>query len=155
MARSNHRAFSSLLASAVAVLLTACANGPEMGSGDPRDPTADVVRSRELHRNQFEDIPVPQGFDYVKEGGWSFGYAQGGVRVGRFRYLGPTPIDEVADFYKRTMGLRAFDWNLVSEGSNDARSVTLDFRKGRQSCRVQVSNLAGRTTINIEVAGSA
>ena len=99
--------------------------------------------------------PAPQGFTYVTRGNRSYSYGQGGVRVARFQYWGPMAPEEVTDFYKRTMGLRAFDWQFISESSPGPRAVALDFRKGRQTCKVTINAESGATYITVDVAGLA
>jgi len=151
------RSFPSLPWFLAAIVLgaVACTQVENPRTLDPSQPGVDATQSRELNRVQFPDIPVPQDFSYVTRGNRSFSYEQGGVRVGRFFYWGKTDVDDVVAFYRSTMPLRAFDWQFVNEGAGQEGGTALDFRKGRQSCRITVSREKDATLVDIQVTGSA
>ena len=140
---------------AVAVSVVACQQVENPRTLDPSQPGVGATQSREINRVQFSDIPVPQDFSYVTRGNRSFSYEQGGVRVGRFFYWGKSEVEDVVAFYRATMPLRAFDWQFVNEGSGQDGGTTLDFRKGRQSCRITVSREKDATLVDVQVTGSA
>lgn len=134
--------------------LVSCATDGTARPSDPTRPTEDAARSMELTRSQFDDIPVPRDFTYVNKGNQSFSYSQGGVRVGKFRYWGQDPVDDVVSFYKRTMSLMAYDWQFVSESEEQLGLPILQFAKGRQSCTIRVAKIVGSTQVDIDVAGT-
>ena len=137
-----------------ATLLVSCTQIENPRTLVPTEPGVEATQSRALQRAQFEDIPVPPGFEYVTRGNRSYSYSQGGVRVGEFVYWGRSSVEDAAAFYRRTMGRRAYEWELVSEGPIE-EGAKLDFRKGRQSCEVTITQGDGGTYVKVAVRGSA
>ena len=86
----------------------ACTQIENPGRVVPGSPSVEDTQSRCLQRVQFDDVPIPRGFEYVTRGNRSFSYEGGGVRVGRFEYWGRTALQETAAFFKETgpAGLR-------------------------------------------------
>jgi hypothetical protein len=128
-------------ASAAALLLAllvpaACRQIENPGKIYPQSPTVEDTRSKTISRNLPEDIPVPRDMTYVTRLNQSFGYSEGGVRLGRYHLWGNVPGDEVAAFYRETMPQRPYGWTLVNEQSHGATNV-LHFRK--DSDRVDIS----------------
>ena len=120
----------------------------------PGQPDVAETRSRELQRSQFDDIPTPPGFEFVTRGNRSFSFTKGGVRVGRLVYWGRGGVEEVTDFFRRNMGLRAYGWRSGSE-SLTATVVTLDYTKEKVDCRVTITRESGGTYVRIDLSGSA
>ncbi len=118
----------------------------------PTEPGVNATKSMELHRAQFEDIPVPPGFEYVTRGNRSFSYADGGVRVGRFLYWGRASIDEVSEFYRRTLPLRAYGWELLDETPTSGGNE-LNWKKGSQNCNVALTRESNATYIGVTITG--
>ena len=120
----------------------------------PGEPDVAATRSVELHRSQFEDVPVPRGFEVVTRGNRSFSFARGGVRVGRFVYWGQQGVEEVAAFFRRTMGLRAYGWLFRSQDVGQD-NTTIGFRKDHVECTVTITQGGNGTYVQIDVAGPA
>jgi hypothetical protein len=118
----------------------------------PTEPGVDATRSKELHRAQYEDLPVPPGFEYVTRGNRSFSYLDGGVKVGRFLYWGRTSVEETAAFYRRTLPLRAYGWDFLSEESLPKRHE-LRFRKADQECTVTLTRDVDATYAGVTIIG--
>ena len=132
----------------------ACTQIENPGTVVPGSPSVEDTQSRCLQRVQFEDVPIPWGFEYVTRGNRSFSYEGGGVRAGRFEYWGRTPLQETAAFFKETLVLRAYGWQLVSEDDDPReRSTTLKFRKRNQNCEIKIRQEAGDTRIYVLVTG--
>ena len=93
----DFRRFAMLMGCGVlALLVVSCDSIENPRTLAPGEPSVAETRSLELQRSQFEDIPVPQGFEFVTRGNRSFSFARGGVRVGRFVYWGKKSVEEVA-----------------------------------------------------------
>ncbi len=120
----------------------------------PGEPAVAETRSVELQRSQFDDVPVPDGFEFVTRGNRSFSYDRGGVRVGRFVYWGKTEAAEVAAFFRRTMGLEAYGWSLRAEKTHDG-GTEFDFHKHQTGCRVKIFRQGGGTYVHIDLSGPA
>ena len=120
----------------------------------PGEPDVAATRSVELHRSQFEDVPGPRGFEFVTRGNRSFNYARGGVRVGRFLYRGRQGVEEVAAFFRRTMGLRAYGWQFRSQDVGQSNTI-IGFSKNRVDCTVTITPGANGTYVQIDMAGPA
>lgn len=137
---------------AVALLATGCTQIENPGKVAPGSPTVRDTRSTQLQRTQFEDVPVPMGFEFVTRGNRSFSFDRGGVRVGRFSYWGRAPREEVVAFFRETLPLRAYRWEFLGEDRN-ADGTTLRFRKERQDCQIDISEDAASTRILVQVEG--
>ncbi|MAG57894.1 MAG: hypothetical protein CMJ83_16540 [Planctomycetes bacterium] len=146
------RGFQGLAAALIAAAFCGCTEIDNPRTLAPGEPDVADTRSRELQRSQFDDIPTPPGFQYVTRGNRSFSFSRGGVRVGRFIYWGRMDVAEAAAFYRRNMGIRAYDWNLVSEDASVAQA-TFRYRKGQQDCTVTITRETEATYVRIDVNG--
>lgn len=120
----------------------------------PGSPDVEDTRSTALRRIQFEDLPVPAQMSLVTSGNRSFSYAGGGVRVGRFHYVGSLDPDLVTSFYQDNMVLRAFGWKLVSSDKRSNENV-LKFAKSEQECTIRVGRENGYTFAHVDVNGAS
>ncbi len=147
-----------ILSVTCAVLVMVCATGCDYVENPrvlmPGEPGVAETRSVELQRSQFDDVPVPEGFEFVTRGNRSFSYARGGVRVGRFVYWGRRDVAEVAGFFRRTMGLRAYGWELRAENTS-GDGADFEFQKDQTGCHVTISRERGGTYVRIDLAGPA
>ena len=156
--RDSQRFAMVMCCGALALLLTACDSIENPRTLAPGEPAIAETRSLELQRSQFEDIPVPQGFEFVTRGNRSFSYSRGGVRVGRFVYWGrkggPDGVEEAAAFFRRTMKLRAYGWQLRSQDIGED-STTFAFSKNHTDCTVTITHEKVGTYVRIDMAGPA
>lgn len=149
------RRFAGAMSGVLLVLLAAsCDSIENPRTLAPGEPDVAETRSVELQRSQFDDVPVPHGFEIVTRGNRSFSFARGGVRVGRFVYWGRQDVEEVANFFRRTMELRAYGWQLRSQDVGRT-NATFDFRKDQVDCTVTITQEGGGTYVRIDVAGPA
>ena len=152
--RKVQRASRASCAVALLTLLCGCESIENPRTLAPGQPDVAETRSRELDRSQFDDIPIPPGFEFVTRGNRSFSFTRGGVRVGRFVYWGRLEVEEVTAFFRRNMELRAYGWSLRNQDVSD-QAATLDYIKKKVDCRVTVTRENGGTYINVDVAGPA
>lgn len=123
----------------IALMLFVAAGGCRQvenpGKVFPQSPTVEETRSKEIGRNQPEDIPVPRDMEYVTRENKSFYSAT--ARVGRFHYWGNVPADEVAVFFRERMPQRPYGWTLVNEQAHGP-TTTMHFQKGSERCEVSI-----------------
>jgi hypothetical protein len=128
----------------------ACEQLDNPGKVVPGSPTVQETRSSELQRSQLDDVPVPRDLTLVTRANQSFSYVGSGVRVGRFLYRGPVPVDQVVSFLRENMPLSAYGWTPTSE-SVDGPVARLSFQKGPDRCELDVSREDGATSLLIMV----
>ena len=142
-----------LLSAVAAVFAVGCAQQLENPRTiNPAQPGVDDLRSRELQRAQMLDVPVPDGFEFVDRGNQSWSYTQGGVKLAELHYWGTTSVAEVVEFYKQTMGQRAYGWSAASGGDS---GNALAFKKEGRACSVDIHEGNRGTVIDIRVTGAA
>lgn len=126
--------------------LTSCRQLENPGKTFPNSPGVDATRSHEVTRHPPQDIPVPRDMIYETRLNQSFSYFQGGVRVGRFRYWGNVPQQEVVVFYRERMADHPYGWTLVNERTS-GNATTLSFRKDSDNCDVRIEPDASQATV--------
>jgi hypothetical protein len=95
---------------------------------------------------QFDDIPVPVGFE--QDSFESYGHIYPRFRVYTLVYYGLGSAKQIVNFYKRLMPKHG--WRLQNElTSNNVRQ--LDFRGGLEVCRMKIIPQAARVTLRIEL----
>ena len=124
------------------VLLAGCATWPRREA---------AVRGEEVVLDvapilRFADIPVPAGFEIIRDK--SFTFRNDFVRMGLLRYTGRPHIDKVVAFYEEQMPI--YNWDLVNIVEY-ARRV-LNFEKGNQSCIITIEASATRTFLTIALS---
>jgi len=91
----------------------------------------------EISRNvQYEEIPVPFGFDYDR-GSWAYEQFIDDpvcMRSCEFTYWGDRPIKEVASWYEEQMPLSG--WTLSR--AEQAGDIALWFSKGHEEARINL-----------------
>ncbi len=112
-----------------------------------------------LTQQQLEDIPAPDGFEVDRASKQTFSYAPAGssFRAARFVYYGRDSVNSVVRFYKRTMLLPTYGWQLENtQKVKDA--VEMRFAKGREICTVVVRQNKGssikRTRVDVDLKGT-
>ena len=98
---------------------------------------------------RLEDIPVPEGFQFIANESFVFQNEQ--VRVGLLKYRGVAAPQQVLKFYKDQMPL--YQWDLINIVEHEAR--TMNFEKVSQSCTVAIEGVEGEeaeTTVIISTA---
>lgn len=136
------------------LLLGALAAGCEQidnpGKLTPGSPGVDGTRSVELQRSQLDDVPVPRDMALITRANRSFSYTSAGVRVGRFRFRGDVPVDEILSFYRSNMPVSAYGWTPNSENA-EGGVTTLSYTKGSDRCDIQAKREEGATTLLVMV----
>ena len=95
---------------------------------------------------KFDDIPVPNGFNFLAVD--SFAFQTKNVRVGLLKYEGKANPDEVVQFYKEQMPL--YNWKTVNIIEYERR--ILNFEKDGQSAVITIDGKGNRTSLVIAVS---
>ena len=106
--------------------------GVSTGSSAPVGPIPELVA---MARPPIADLPVPIGFDLVES--TSRNFAAAGARYVDHVYKGSADKFAVGRFYKRQMPLER--WALVTDMFVQG-SITLDFEKDTERCRITVTD---------------
>ena len=110
-----------------------------------------AAKGYDVTHPQFADIPVPEGFKYLKEKSYRFEYDWKNVRHGRLIYRGTLPVPEVVGDYQKKM-LTA---NWVDAGSSEGEKTKLDFEKGsgttKERCSVIIFAIEDMTVVEIHL----
>jgi hypothetical protein len=128
----------------------ACEQIENPGKIVPGSPNVQETRSVELQRNQLDDLPVPRDLTLVTRANQSFSYVASGVRVGRFLYRGPTPVDQVVGFLRENLPLSAYGWTPTAE-LIEGGTARLTYQKGPDRLVASVSREEGATTLLVQV----
>lgn len=95
---------------------------------------------------QFDDLPVPQGMEHVRE--QSFAYQHGSTRSANLAYQGNVSADDIVDFYRRELPRYQWELGMVL---GDRYDRTLQFTKGDEMCEISVRLNRGITHLSIRV----
>lgn len=143
-----------LLASVYVAVASGCGTSIERELGWDASPEYTV-----LTQQQLEDIPAPNGFEVDRESKRSFSYAPVGssFRAAHFVYYGRDSVNSVVRFYKRTMTLPTYGWQL-EDTSKVKNTVEMRFAKNREVCTVVVQENKGsslkRTKVEVDLKGT-
>ncbi len=109
------------------------------------------AKGYDVVRPQFVDIPVPEGFRYLRDKSYSFEYDWKKVRHGRLTYRGLLPDEEVRDFYREKM----IGVNWREDVHTGGEKTTIIFEKGsgdnKERCVVTIYTIEDRTIVEIEL----
>lgn len=109
------------------------------------------AKGYDVVRPQFADVPVAEGFKYLKEKSYRFEYDWKGVRHGRLFYRGDLPADEVQDYYREKM----LSANWQESGYSGGEKASIAFEKGtgtsRERCVVTIYTLKKKTMVEIQL----
>ena len=95
---------------------------------------------------KFDDIPVPNGFNFMAVD--SFAFQTKNVRVGLLKYEGRANPDEVVQFYKEQMPL--YNWKTVNIIEYERR--ILNFEKDGQSAVITIDGKGNKSSLVIAVS---
>lgn len=98
---------------------------------NPKAESGEVAVKRDV---QFNDIPVPMGFQLRREKSYSFTGKT--FRFGRFYYEGIWGLQKTMAFYRSNMPLSG--WELVEEKDLAYDAHGYLYRKGRERCSLKV-----------------
>jgi hypothetical protein len=102
-------------------------------------------------RPQFTDVPVPEGFEFLRDISDKHEWEWKKIRFGRLVYRGTLSVQETQDFYRRKMV--APDANWRETGFSSGPDVVLAYEKGsgenRESCQVRIKRERGFTIVRI------
>jgi len=95
---------------------------------------------------KFDDIPVPNGFNFIAVD--SFAFQTKSVRVGLLKYEGRANPDEVVQFYKEQMPL--YNWKTINIIEYERR--ILNFEKDGQSAVITIDGKGNKSSLVIAVS---
>ena len=95
---------------------------------------------------RFEDVPIPAGFNIVRD--QSFVYQDSAIRVGLLRYTGRANASQIILFFKSQMTL--YNWSIMNVV--EFGNITLNFIKGEESCVITVEPLTTKSLVNIVIS---
>ena len=95
---------------------------------------------------KFDDIPVPNGFNFIAVE--SFAFQTKDVRVGLLKYEGKSNPDEVVQFYKEQMPL--YNWKTINIIEYERR--ILNFEKNGQSAVITIDGKGNKSSLVIAVS---
>jgi hypothetical protein len=130
--------FLAILFSTLLVMAAGCARTT---SAPNMEATGDLPAGIPLAPDfRIDDIPVPAGFEIVREG--TFVFQNPLVDVGRIRYLGKEPLTAVAQFYIDEMP--RYGWKLVNIAEHE--TITLYYDKPDKTATVIISPKGSRAS---------
>jgi hypothetical protein len=110
-----------------------------------------AAKGYDVTHPQFADIPVPEGFKYLKGKSYRFEYDWKNVRHGRLIYRGTLPVPEVVSDYQQKM-LTA---NWVDAGSSEGEKTKLVFEKGsgttKERCSIIIFSVDDMTLVEVHL----
>ncbi len=110
-----------------------------------------AARGYDVTHPHFADIPVPEGFKYLKEKSYRFEYDWKNVRHGRLIYRGTLPVPEVVSDYQKKM----ITANWVDAGSSEGEKTKLAFEKGsgttKERCSIMIFTVGEMTLVEIHL----
>jgi len=89
---------------------------------------------------RISDIPVPAGFEIVREG--TFVFQNPLLDVGKIRYVGKQPLTSVAQFYIDEMP--RYGWKLLNIAEHD--TITLYYDKTDKTATILISPKGSRSS---------
>lgn len=95
---------------------------------------------------RFEDVPLPAGFNTIKE--QSFIYQDASLRVGLLRYSGWAKANQIVAFFKSQMPL--YNWNLINVV--EFGDTHMSFVKNDENCTITIESLTAKSLINIVIS---
>lgn len=105
---------------------------------DPKAESGDIAARKNI---QFDDVPVPIGFELDRRSVFSFqGYS---FRFGRFLYEGVWSLRNTAAFYREQMPVAGWEHLQTTKGDYIETQV---YKKGLERCRVTI-----KSAENVEV----
>jgi hypothetical protein len=102
-------------------------------------------------RVQFDDIPVPAGFQLQTERLESFTFERGSFRIGELLYDGQAPAATIASYYRER--LPQHGWSVEGETQIE-KGNSLLFVKGRTQAKIEITRgrvRTGQTRIHVLV----
>ena len=95
---------------------------------------------------RFEDVPIPSGFNILRE--QSFIFQDGSTRVGLVRYAGHANESQVITFFKTQMTL--YNWDLLN--TVEYGHITMNFVKSNENCVVTIEPFTTKTIISVIIS---
>jgi hypothetical protein len=99
---------------------------------NPKEESSGVSIKRDV---QFADLPVPMGFEIIRDK--SFSFSGHSFRYANFRYEGAWTFRRTTAFYLEQMGVSG--WTL-EDSRSEGYAASYIYRKGRERCRVNVES---------------
>jgi len=136
----------------IALGFVGCREASHLTTGDMPPATSNVLAS-----NQFDDIPVPNGFVLETEPVRSLSFTGSYIyqtpeyREGRLLYTGSAEPAKILDFYRSQMVLPVNGWKNVADGAT-AEGGHLEFEKTGSRSKLQVFQSGKSTYVLIEVS---
>lgn len=109
------------------------------------------TRGHVVVKPQFNDIPVPEKFELLKEKSYHFEYAWKNVRHARLFYRGDTSVEEVMRYYSENMPTT----NWGDGGTSGGDKIEMDFYKtsdsNKERCTVYIYTVENKTIVEIHL----
>lgn len=113
--------------------------------------TALSSKGEPVVRPQFADVPVPEGFEFLRDQSDKHEWEWKKIRYGRLVYRGTLSVEETQAFYRRRMA--GSDANWRETGFSSGPEVILSFEKGdgenRESCQVRITTEDSYTIVQV------
>lgn len=136
--------FYVMMVVGLVALSIGCAGTSATTATDPSEPIEHLSDAIPIApESRIPDIPVPAGFEYVRE--HSFVFQNSRLDVGRLQYMGKAPVEDVAQFYLDEM--LQHNWELQNIAEHD--TITLFFDKPDKSCQVLLSQKGRHVIIEV------
>ena len=113
--------------------------GITTGCAAPGSSDSDLGSPDSVHftKTQFEDIPVPYGYQMMERFNDSLAYERENMRIGRTKYRGRREsLDEVKAFYREHMS-EYHGWTFEQENEEENVQV-LSFGKSPYACDIKI-----------------
>lgn len=138
--------FLILVITALCLAVAGCATAP-LSRTTERGEVIKVEKPLSVATDsRFEDIPIPAGFNCIRD--QSFIFQDASTRVGLMRYVGRSNANQVLAFFKSQMALYNWDLqNIVEHGF-----ATMNFVKSSESCVITVEPLSTKTIISVVIS---
>lgn len=95
---------------------------------------------------RFEDVPIPSGFNNIRD--QSFVFQDASMRVGLLRYFGRANADQVIAFFRSQMALYNWDLqNIIEHGIS-----TMNFIKSDETCVITIEPMATKTVLSVVIS---
>lgn len=114
------------------------------------------ARGEPVIHPQFADIPVPEGFEFLRDVSdkheWEWEHRK--IRFGRLVYRGTTlSVEETQEFYKRKMATSNANWKET--GFSSGPDVVLSYERAsgenREFCEIRITREGSFTIVRVSL----
>ena len=141
------KVLNCFIVTAYLILLSSCASFPIQGDEQPGQNKALSPSADPYPSINFEDLPIPSGFNFKRSKSFIYESRSGSVKVGHLFFSGWNSIDDVISFFQNEMINR--DWSFIR--TMEHSGTNLLYEKNDKVCEVTVSSSLGQTYIEITI----